>query len=276
MDAGNEFQPHELAGEAGALWLSGLPAFEGVAVAFTTAETARFQPAAGFNASVIDAEGQIAEEFIARVCATVGFAYGRLATCGQVHGTRIGRPTVAERRVFHGCDGLATNLADAPLGVFPAECVPVVLWAPRVGALALLHAGWRGTLAKITAAGVGALDAWWGAAAREVAVFLGPAIGPCCYEVGEEVVAAAAAAFGRKVKQVLVERSGSRRLDLHRANELVAQEAGVRTKNIYRVAACTFCGGNFPSRRRDGGRAGRTVTLAAITARGSRRRGDDQ
>jgi len=88
------------------------------------------------------------------------------------------------------------------------------------------------------------------------------------------VARAAAAAFGPKVKQVLIAKSGSRRLDLHRANELVAQEAGVRPENIYRVAACTFCGGNFPSHRRDGARAGRAVTLAAVTAR--RGAGDGQ
>jgi len=178
MDAQNEFQPQALAGDAGALWLSRLPAFDGVTVAFTTNETGRLQPAAGFTADVIDAEGRVAEEFIARVCATVGFAYGRLATCRQVHGIRVARPVVAERRVYDDCDGLATNLADTPLAIFTADCVPVVLWAARVGALALVHAGWRGTLAKITAAAVAALHNWWGAVAEEVAIFLGPAIGP--------------------------------------------------------------------------------------------------
>jgi YfiH family protein len=267
VNAENEFAPEELSGEVGALWLDKVAAFDGLKAAFATRETLREGAAAAFEGAVLDEEGRINEEFVARLCATLGFPYGRLATCHQVHGTGICRVEVAERQWCGECDGLTTDVEVAPLAVFTADCVPVVMWAARAGALAVLHAGWRGTLAKIAAAGVARLEDSWGARAEEVSVFLGPAVGPCCYEVGDDVVRAAEGAFGGRAGQVIIGDGGKRRLDLHRANELAAQEAGVLPENIYRVATCTSCqSGLFESRRRDGEAAGRLMAAAAITA----------
>jgi YfiH family protein len=275
VNAENEFAPEELVGEAGALWLDKVGAFDGVRAAFATRETLREGAAAGFKGEAVDAEGRINEEFVARLCATLGFSYGRLATCRQVHETEICRVEVAERRWCGECDGLATDVVDAPLAVFTADCVPIVMWAARVGALAVLHAGWRGTLAKIAAIGVARLEDAWGALAEEVAVFLGPAVGPCCYDVGEDVTRAAEVAFGKRAGQVIIAEGGTRRLDLHRANELAAQEAGALPENIYRVATCTSCeDALFESRRRDGDAAGRLMAVAAITAPRPEVRGD--
>ena len=269
MNAENEYTVEQLRGAAGALWLDAVAAFDGLAAAFTTRETLREGAVADFDGPVLDAEGGINEEYVARLCSTVGLPYGRLATCRQVHGTTICRVGVAERRWCGECDGLATNLVDAPLAVFTADCVPVVLWAARERALAVLHAGWRGTLAKIVVAGISSLENNWRVRAEEVAVFLGPAVGPCCYDVGDDVARAAEAAFGKKVGQVLKEEGGKLRLDLHRANELAAQEAGVLPDNVYRVATCTSCEAErFASHRRDGAAAGRMMAAASIKAAG--------
>ncbi|MEE9457342.1 MAG: laccase domain-containing protein, partial [bacterium] len=106
-----------------------------------------------------------------------------------------------------------------------------------------------------------------GARAGEIAVFLGPAVGPCCYDVGDYGARAVEAAFGKRAGQVLTEEGGKRRLDLHRANELAAQEAGVLPENVYRVATCASCEeGSFESRRRDGDEAGRLMAIAALEA----------
>ena len=275
MIAENEFAPQELAGEAGALWLDKVPAFDGVKAAFATKETLRYGAAAAFEGKPLDEAGRINEEYVARLCATLAFPYGRLTTCRQVHGTEICRVAVAERRWCGECDGLATDVVDAPLAVFTADCVPIVMWAARPGALAVLHAGWRGTLAGIVGAGVSRLEEFRAARAEEVAVFLGPAVGPCCYDVGDDVVREAEAAFGKRAGQVLTEEGGKRRLDLHRANELVAQEAGVLPENIYRVATCTSCEeGLLESRRRDGDEAGRLMAIAALEAAEAEDRGN--
>ena len=83
----------------------------------------------------------------------------------------------------------------------------------------------------------------------------------------EYVARAAEAAFGKRAGQVLTGEGGERRLDLHRANELAAQEAGILPENIYRVATCTSCEeGLFESRRRDGDAAGRLMAIAALAA----------
>lgn len=275
MIAENEFAPQELAGEAGALWLDKVPAFDGVKAAFATKETLRYGAAAAFEGKPLDEAGRINEEYVARLCATLAFPYGRLTTCRQVHGTEICRVAAAERRWCGECDGLATDVVDAPLAVFTADCVPIVMWAARPGALAVLHAGWRGTLAGIVGAGVSRLEEFRAARAEEVAVFLGPAVGPCCYDVGDDVVREAEAAFGKRAGQVLTEEGGKRRLDLHRANELVAQEAGVLPENIYRVATCTSCEeGLLESRRRDGDEAGRLMAIAALEAAEAEDRGN--
>ncbi len=275
MIAENEFAPQELAGEAGALWLDKVPAFDGVKAAFATKETLRYGAAAAFEGKPLDEAGRINEEYVARLCSALAFPYGRLTTCRQVHGTEICRVAVAERRWCGECDGLATDVENAPLAVFTADCVPIVMWAARPGALAVLHAGWRGTLAGIVGAGVSRLEEFRAARAEEVAVFLGPAVGPCCYDVGDDVARAAEAAFGKRAGQVLTEEGGKRRLDLHRANELVAQEAGVLPENIYRVATCTSCEeGLLESRRRDGDEAGRLMAIAALEAAEAEDRGN--
>ena len=275
MIAENEFAPQELAGEAGALWLDKVPAFDGVKAAFATKETLRYGAAAAFEGKPLDEAGRINEEYVARLCSALAFPYGRLTTCRQVHGTEICRVASAERRWCDECDGLATDVENAPLAVFTADCVPIVMWAARPGALAVLHAGWRGTLAGIVGAGVSRLEEFRAARAEEVAVFLGPAVGPCCYAVGDDVVRAAEAAFGKRAGQVLTEEGGKRRLDLYRANELVAQEAGVLPENIYRVATCTSCEeGLLESRRRDGDEAGRLMAIAALEAAEAEDRGN--
>ena len=87
-------------------------------------------------------------------------------------------------------DGLCTDAPGVVLGVFVADCIPALLVDPRTGACAAVHAGWRGTVAGVLPAAVRALGAEFGARPGDLRVALGPAIGPCCFEVGPEVVAA--------------------------------------------------------------------------------------
>lgn len=243
--------------------LGRLPAFDGIRAAFSTRATERAGALVGFNGTVRDADGRLNDEYVARLAATLGFAFGRLGTCRQVHGATVCGHEVAERRWYERCDGLATDLVAAPVAVFTADCVAILLWAPTAGTLALVHAGWRGTTAKILARAVALMRERWGARPQEISAFLGPAIGPCCYEVGEDVAAATRAALGKRAGQALAPSGGRYRLDLHRANLLIAQEAGLAPINLYRVRGCTSCDADlFPSWRRDGERAGRIAAFA--------------
>lgn len=264
MRAENEFTPEELWGEADALWLDRLPAWEGVRAAFTTAGTASYGALARYGPGEGDPGRGVDDGYIARLCATLEFPYGRLATGRQVHGDRVARIDVAQRRWYPDTDALATAEADTPLAVFTADCVAALVWAPGPRALAVVHAGWRGAVLRLVGKTIKKMETWWGAPAASYSVFLGPAAGVCCYEVGEDVAAAAREAFGERAGLVCISRGGRRFFDLHRAHELAAQEAGVLPANIYRVAVCTICDSRFYSYRREGKGAGRAAAIASV------------
>jgi YfiH family protein len=174
----------------------------------------------------------------------------------QVHGANLVRaeaptaPCLEADAVLSARPGLAACVA-------VADCVPILLARPDGSAVAALHAGWRGTLARIAAEGVRAL-AGGGGEEPPLAV-IGPSIGPCCYEVSDDLAAQFAAAFGPRV---VVEGGRGPRLDLWAANERALRDAGV-----VRVAAlrrCTACEPRlFYSHRRDGARTGRMVGFVA-------------
>ena len=155
------------------------------------------------------------------------------------------------------CDALATDRAGAALVVQTADCVPILLAAPA--AVGAAHAGWRGSAKNVAAAAVKALDGL-GAAPGTLRVWIGPSIGPCCYEVGGEVAAQFAGDFIRAG-------CGSGfRLDLRAVNVAQLEAAGVPRAAISVHPACTKCGGEtFSSYRRDGERAGRMIALIART-----------
>lgn len=146
-------------------------------------------------------------------------------------------------------DALVVRRPALAATVAVADCVPVLL-AGR-GAVAAVHAGWRGLAAGVIAAAVermGAVEAAW----------IGPAIGPCCYEVSEEVAAAVAAASAPEIRRP--GRGARPHLDLPAAARAQLARAGVRRVTILRH--CTRCRSEWlESHRRDGERAGRNLAL---------------
>jgi YfiH family protein len=161
----------------------------------------------------------------------------------QVHGTRLlhhpGVPSGTE------ADGhVVTEPGLVPL-VFVADCLPVALYGP--GGLALVHAGWRGLAGGIVGAAAEAVEADRAA--------IGPGVGPCCYEVGEEVLGAFAG-LGEGIAQGLM-------LDLAEVARRLLAAAGV--SQIESAGLCTSCEQElFFSHRRDQGRTGRQAGLAWI------------
>jgi len=189
------------------------------------------------------------EENRRRACAGLGADVDRLAFNFQVHSDRVvrGAPGLRGERA----DGLWTDETGVPLLAMSADCLPIAL--VRTGearAVAVLHAGWKGLLAGIVAAGV---DALGGGA---VAAAIGPAIGPCCYEVGEEVAAPYRERFGDDVMH-------GRNLDLWTSAERALHAAGV--DRVTRFDRCTACEPEtFFSHRRDRGVTGRQGVIAYV------------
>ena len=176
------------------------------------------------------------EENRRRACETLGLPHERLAFNRQVHS-----PTVHQaHRAGRGepGDGLWSDEPRLPMLAMSADCLPIAIArteGPR--ALAVLHAGWRGLAEGVVAAGVEALRA---RSTQRLAAVVGPAIGPCCYEVGPEV----SALFDDDL-------TVHGRLDLWRAAERALRQAGV--ERVDRVDLCTRDHPDlFFSHRRDG------------------------
>jgi hypothetical protein len=147
-------------------------------------------------------------------------------------------------------DGQWTDNPGRTLAVLGADCIPVLLVAP--GRVAVVHAGWRGILAGVVENAVGAMNS-----RGKPHVFLGPAIGPCCYEVGAEVAGAFRDRFGREVFR-------DERLDLCAAAASAAREGG--SEDVASTGLCTSCHSElFFSHRRDKGRTGRQALLARLS-----------
>lgn len=191
-----------------------------------------------------------------RLCAAVGADPARATMSHQEHGSTVtrARPTgiVTPGAAYERRDGSWSDEPGQAMVLVTADCLPIALC--RTGgerpALALLHAGWRGLVGGIVAEGARVLGG------GPLAGAVGPGIGPCCYEVGEEVADAYRARFGPSVLR-------GRRLDLAGAAELALREAGCARVDI--VRRCTACEpGSFFSHRRDAGVTGRQGVIGYV------------
>ena len=176
-----------------------------------------------------------------------GLARERIASARQVHDTRLIDWEGPPQGPPEEADGHTTTTADLGLLVLVADCLPVAL--AGAGRVAMVHCGWRGLAGGILAAAVERFE-------RPPAAAVGPGVGPCCYEVGEEVLAA----FSD-----LSDVANGRMLDLRAVAEARLREAGV--EQIEHVDHCTSCRADlFFSHRRDAGVTGRQGGLAWLTS----------
>ena len=157
----------------------------------------------------------------------------RWATVRQVHGSAV---AVADRPGDQGeADAIVTTVPGLGLAVFTADCIPIVLEGP--GVVAVVHAGWRGLVAGVVASARTAMEALGRPPLRAA---LGPAIGPCCFEVGPEV-AARFAGYRSETTWGTVS-----------VNLRAAAAASMTGIEVWTDPGCTRCGAGFFSHRRDG------------------------
>ena len=201
-----------------------------------------------------------------------------------VHGSAVARVTQADNGTWlKHVDGLITDQPGCALTMNFADCAPIFLYDPRRHAIGLGHAGWRGTVIDLPGAMVRAMTEQFGSDPADLVAAVGPCIGPCCYEVGEDVIAAVEAAFAEP--ELLFRRrtaddgpppeSDNRRLvagsqgarvghfDLPEANRRNLFNAGVRTVEL--SGYCTACRTDlFFSHRAEKGRTGRFGAVFAL------------
>jgi polyphenol oxidase len=175
-----------------------------------------------------------------------------LATVKQIHSNLV--LTADAPGLCGDGDALVTNRPGVAVSVRTADCYPILLVDTRHRAVAAVHAGWRGTVTHIADRALEKMHAEFGTAPADVYAAIGPGIGVCCYEVGEEV--ASQFGFGARTH-----------LDLASENRKQLEAAGIVPQNIEALGVCTFCDAKrFFSYRREKEKAGRMTSYIKLTS----------
>ncbi len=211
-----------------------------------------------------------------RFAAAAGIDAQRQVAPRQVHGAEVrvvSAGTLAEwppgDALWRGdgeADALVAGEPGPALTITVADCVPVYFLDRVRRAVGLAHAGWRGTVGGVASAVLEAMADHFGTRPADCLVAIGPSIGPCCYEVDEQVVNPLAARTGRW-EEAVRERDGGRwMLDLKVANAIILTEAGVPEANIFVSGYCTACRRDFfYSHRGEGGVTGRLAAVISLS-----------
>jgi YfiH family protein len=206
------------------------------------------------------------EENLRRVSAALGVRRSDLVSPNQRHTANLARVGTGDRgRIFPNTDTLLTDEPAVPVLLRFADCTPVLLYDPGHAAFAVIHSGWRGTVAGSVPAAVAAMVDAFGSRPEELVATIGPSIGPCCYEVGDEVVAAVSSTFAHASRLLPSNGNGRRHFDLWSANRQWLLESGV--KHVETAELCTACHMNeFFSYRGGKGRTGHFGALMMLRA----------
>lgn len=191
-----------------------------------------------------------------RVYRALGVEPHAVVTAWLVHGREVAVVDASHGgQVIPRTDGLITRTPGVTLFQRFADCLPILLFDPVRRAVGIAHAGWRGTLQGVAQRMVAAMGAAFGSRPEDLIAGLGPGIGPCCYEVGDDVVRAVRKTFERS-EALLPRIDGSVHFALPAANAQQLAELGVRTIEV--ADLCTACRvDEFFSHRAERGRTGR-------------------
>lgn len=202
----------------------------------------------------------------------------KIVTCDQVHGDNIvkvtrkdaGKGAKVYAEAIKATDALITNEKGIPLMLFFADCTPIMIADPVKKAIGVAHGGWKGTVSSIAEKTVQAMVREYGCNPADMLASVGPAIGPCCYEVSADVAEKFMTAFPEMVEEILEPgknnaAEGKYQLNLWRCNELQLVKAGLKKENIESAEVCTACNNRqFFSYRADKGKTGRIGALLCL------------
>lgn len=198
-----------------------------------------------------------------------GFSARQFITVNQVHRNEI---LTIERSgfLFHTCkpmeyDGIITNRPDIAICVKTADCVPIFLVDTVRKTAGVVHAGWKGTALNIAAVAVGIFRERFSSRTENIIAVIGPAIGPCCYQVDRQVTEAISSERHKELCMIPCEEPERWMLDLPLLNKLQLEQAGIDEKNIDLSRLCTACHTDaFFSHRKEKGRTGRALNFLMI------------
>jgi YfiH family protein len=203
---------------------------------------------------------------------TVGVEPGDMVCACQTHSDHIavvdegyrGRGVFDYTTGLPDTDALVTDRPEVYLMAFYADCVPILLFDRVAGVVGLVHSGWKGTIARIAARTLVCMQKEFGCRVSDVMAFVGPSIGGCCYEVGQDLAARARRVLGLNVElRTTVE--GKFFWDLPRTNQIILERAGLLSENILISSICTRCHQEcFYSYRGSEGETGRIGVLLGL------------
>jgi len=202
----------------------------------------------------------------------LGVATKCVVTAGQVHGADVavvddepaGMGAGSGGACVPGVDGLVTNRAGVALMAFTADCPLVLVYDPGGGAVGLVHSGWRGTLGGIVRRVVDRLCLTYGSLPERMVATICPSAGPCCYEVGVDVVERTRERWPEGAR-FLLRRDGRLFLDLWSAISAQLQAAGLGPERIESPGLCSICDDRFHSYRRTGAGTAHGRLMAVMT-----------
>ena len=195
-----------------------------------------------------DREDDVRENY-RRVAEAFGCGVEQIVCSDQTHTTNVlrvdhsyGGAGVTREKPYTDVDGLITNERGLLLATFYADCVPLYFVDPVHRAIGLSHSGWRGTVGRMGAVTLSAMQREFGTDPAEVCAAIGPSICRDCYEISEDVASEFIQAFPDWCDGILEEKAGGKyQLDLWRCNERILLEAGIRQENLAVTNICTCC-----------------------------------
>lgn len=212
--------------------------------------------------------GDVRENIVenrSRIFGALGRKVESLFDVWQVHSndvvcTGTARPLEAQPQK---ADAIVTDIPEITLFMRFADCVPIFLFDPARKVIAIVHAGWKGTVNKIAIQAVEAMQAMYQTKPADILAGIGPSIGPDHYEVGPEVLDLVRRSFGEDANRLTSQTNGHTHLDLWEANSVVLRQAGV--KEIQVAGICTGCNtGDWFSHRAEHGKTGRFGAIIAM------------
>jgi hypothetical protein len=191
----------------------------------------------------------------------------KLITAKQVHSAEV--VTIRDGDDRHSpkiCDALTTDVPGVLLGVQTADCAPILIADVKRRIVAAVHAGWRGTRARIVEKAIERMRAEFGTRPEDCLAAVGPAAGVCCYEVGEEVINQFRSEFTYAESLISNHKpNGKAHLDVLAGNVRQLIEVGIAESNIFVSGLCTLCRNDlFFSYRLEKGKAGRMMSVIGL------------
>jgi polyphenol oxidase len=198
---------------------------------------------------------------------TLNIPLADFVTAQQVHSTNVALVTESMRgkgvfdyaTAIPATDAMVTAVPNICLMILTADCVPILLYDPQKEVIGIAHAGWKGTVGLIAQKTVKAMQNNFGCSPANIIAGIGPSIGPCCYEVGREVIIEFERILRDKTEIIVNQNSdGKGYLNLWAANRIQLTQFGIPDKNIEIANVCTRChSDNFYSARKSGINTGR-------------------